>query len=439
MRGVHMMKNKLIACMGCLIIPTVLISGCTTNGTTGNKTEVEQTNTELSIWVSSSEEESYEEVFEEYRDNYPNVKLDIQVYDDNNYESEKTKMNTQLMAGEGPDLLFLGIYGIEDVNKMMQSGIFASLTDYVDNDESYNKSDYTETVMDAGKYNGEQYVIPLSYASTYFVSSKEALAEYGITQYEYNDYFSFMEMMASMYSDKKTERILADSGNFDVIKNMGIDALDYEKKEVNIDTDDVKRAYELYKSVYEEDTSPGVYDNGECILERKAVIRSAYSLSDAYNTMATIGTKETPVVIALPTVDGQYNASISNSLAVRANSANKQNAWNMIKLLLESEGENELWGDQIPVNKAGIDNAINSAKESVDLNVTLGSMENYEIPEDTYNKWIDIVTNVGKAFFNTSALGTELADKMEPYLKDDDSYENCMKKYVTFANIYISE
>lgn len=435
-----MYKKRIGAVILSASLLTGVLAGCG-NGESGSKNnkEAEQINDSLSVWISSSESDMYAEAFDSFRQKYPDVNLNVEVYDDANYETEKTKMNTQLMAGEGPDLLFLGIYGVEDVNKMMQSGVFASLSDYMKNDESYNESDYVSAVMDAGIYNCEQYVIPYEYSSTYFVSSKEALEEYGISQYKYDDYFSFMEMIDSMYDNQKTDRILADVGNFDVVKNMGINALDYENKKVNIDTDDVKRAYELYKKAYAEDTTSGVYDYGECILNRQAVLRRTYSLDDAYRVMATIGTKETPVIMAIPTVDGKNNASIDNSIAVRANSQNKQNAWNMIKTLLDYEADNDTFGNKTPVCKAGIANAMDSVKKAVDADVALGSMESYTIPDETIAQWNDIVSNVNAAYFNTSALGTELSDKMEPYLKGNDTYESCMKAYVSFADIYISE
>lgn len=416
-----------------------MIFGCGNSQSNVGSKEVEQTNESLSIWVSSFENDDYEDVFDTYRSLYPDVDLNITVYDDNNYTSEKATMNTQLMAGEGPDLLFLGIYGIENVDKMMQSGIFASMSGYMDKDETFDEDDYVKSVMDTGIYNGEQYVFPLEYSSTIFISSQEALAEQGISEYEYDDYFSFMEMLTSLYDKKTTGRILCDCGAFSVINDMGIEALDYENKKVNIDTDDVKYAFELYKKAYEEDTTPGTFDYGESILDRTAVFRRTASLEDTYRVLATIAQKETPVILPLKTVDGKISAAIKNSLAVRANSANKENAWKMIKLLLEAEGENILSDGGTPVCKEGITKAIESAKESVDMDVALETMEEYTIPEETLKTFEDAVTNVEMSYFFTSALGLEMSNRMEPYLKGEDSYENCMKDYVSFADIYISE
>lgn len=87
-------------------------------------------------------------------------------------ESACKRLKTSLMAGKGADIYILteqdrmsleenGGMLFEDANKIVYNGVFADLTEFVRKDEVV--ADCFRPVMDAGKVNGRQYIVPFSF------------------------------------------------------------------------------------------------------------------------------------------------------------------------------------------------------------------------------------------------------------------------------------
>jgi len=77
-----------------------------------------------------------------------------------------SRINTELMSGQGADIIALD--GALPFYKYADSRQLADLTDYMNNDSSFVKSDYAENIFDGVKYKGVQYIFPLDYTFDYF-------------------------------------------------------------------------------------------------------------------------------------------------------------------------------------------------------------------------------------------------------------------------------
>jgi len=64
-----------------------------------------------------------------------------------NQDNAYTKMLTEVMAGEGPDLFFLE-QNLMDIEKMVRRGVFADMEPYFEAD-NFDWSGYNQAVMDA--------------------------------------------------------------------------------------------------------------------------------------------------------------------------------------------------------------------------------------------------------------------------------------------------
>ena len=72
-------------------------------------------------------------------------------------DNETQQMLTEVMAGEGSDLIFF-IDDSMDIEKMARRGVFADLEPYFEAD-NFDWSGYNQTVMDAGVWDGHRLVI----------------------------------------------------------------------------------------------------------------------------------------------------------------------------------------------------------------------------------------------------------------------------------------
>lgn len=400
-------------------------------------------NESLYLYIEDSTEEEYRVVFDAYREAYPEVDLQIDTYSSSEYREARTKRNTMLMAGEGPDLLLFGIYDNDDVYKVMDSGLFAPLDELMAADEAYSSEGYVKNVLDAGIFGSSQYMIPLQYDVSCLISSRECLEEIGFDLEACGTFEGLFSQVAALYDTDYSYRVLGRSGTFDNFPDkMGVKLLDYETDEVLVDTPEMKTAMEQYKKMYEECTTDpnletnGFSDTGRAICERTAYLAAGYGMYDTLSVCRGISETETPVILPVPTLDGRNSGAIVSSAAVRANSENKENAWNMIRMLLEYQAQGVgLNGVYFPVNLEGLQYVEDAALRDVELYESGGEISQ-EILED-YRRLIQEPEYV--YFFRGITMTDFTGGEMVPYFTGAATYEECMERYIEYAKIYVSE
>ncbi len=74
------------------------------------------------------------------------------------------KINTELMGGGGPDLLAMDILPFY---KYADGGLLENLQNYMDADKDFAVQDYRSNIIEAMKYKGGQYLMPLDYRFDY--------------------------------------------------------------------------------------------------------------------------------------------------------------------------------------------------------------------------------------------------------------------------------
>jgi multiple sugar transport system substrate-binding protein len=75
------------------------------------------------------------------------------------------KVNTSLMSGEGADILLMDVL---PVHKYADSGQLENLDAYMDADPDFNRADYLEKILDATRYKGGIWFLPLDYTFNYY-------------------------------------------------------------------------------------------------------------------------------------------------------------------------------------------------------------------------------------------------------------------------------
>ena len=59
----------------------------------------------------------------------------METYSSSERPTRMKQLDNELMAGQGPDLLFMEVWGSNDVYKMMKSGVFAPLDSFMEQDK----------------------------------------------------------------------------------------------------------------------------------------------------------------------------------------------------------------------------------------------------------------------------------------------------------------
>jgi multiple sugar transport system substrate-binding protein len=121
----------------------------------------------------------------EFQSEHPDIEIKIKDYKAAYYgggdtveearkrEDEFVKtLNTELMTGKGPDIIY---FANLPYRKYIDKKMFVNLSDLMEKDDKFNKSELNFNILDALKYKGGLYTIPISYQFEMMVANKSIL------------------------------------------------------------------------------------------------------------------------------------------------------------------------------------------------------------------------------------------------------------------------
>ena len=332
--------TKLIAVA--LSLCLLLITGCTSSNTNDlSHTNADNSDDKVKITVavdifntdSIKQLKNYAQIL------YPELQIELIEFDYDSYdmgerESQITAMKSEIMAGKGPDAFIMSTivpweqYNngghpvvedriFRDPNKAIRNRIFLPLDDYIASSQVFSMDDHVSTIIDAGKYDGKQYVLPLTYTYEVYLYNKSDvdLAEID----SWNDVVShknhaFVDNLGSYF--------------FDWMANRFGTIADYESYSLLLTKEDLINELTAYDSMREHsDVSVDKVDNFP-------------ALSDAFlDEWASLGDEVTAVPI-LNKNDG-ITAFVNHYVAVNANSKHPDWAFKFIELFYSPEVQSE--------------------------------------------------------------------------------------------------
>ena len=387
-----------------------------------------------------------------YQEKFPNVQVNVENHDESQWGSDIESVQTALMAGKGPDLIYRPEYFFSDIQKTMSTGVFADLNPYFDLDPEISLEELETTVLTAGQQKGRQYVIPLTYNIPMLLTSKEALAEFGMDEAELRKGYLETSRQIASYLERRQDPPVYDrlfAGMY-YPDYLGLSFLDYDKRTVDFSFPEFREAAELYKPFYKMD-SPMVegitttnFDGCQDVLGRKTVL-APYSDSSGLEPLENarvIASEETPVLIPVLGTDGKSSGLIYNAAAVRS-SGNQRNAWEFMKILLSEQIQNERINLlSFPIRKSCVSARLEEAMETpegyqLDLGGKMLTMA--ALPEDVQKDYEAAYANLGHASFNFGYLSGQVASYLAPYYEDEKSLDACIEELTNAMEIYISE
>ena len=412
----------------------------------GGGDQVAQTNKSLKLTIMETDEDMYKVAFDKFRERYPDVDLQVETYPMGEMAQQASKQQTQIMAGEGPDLLLLTSFASDDLYKMMKAGAFAPMDAYIAADESWNGgADYVREALEAGKFDGSQYIFPLDFDSFVMVASEEGLEAVGVSVEDCKDTLSFMQQVASIYDKGVQGRVLGDVAQFGTFPEM-LDGqfLDYKNEKINVDGDILRQACEAYSRMYAEDqgeTAQGdlaYYGIGYDIARQDAYVYQGVSLTETLGAAGALASEATPTLIPLRDKEGNTLARVHCYGGIRANSENKQNAYNMLRILMDEETQEKFSIGHCPIHKAVINAAVDQIVED-DRAMQNASIPIGQLSDAFVTEYKSCLTDVGRCFFLNSISIQKFTDYMEPFYAGEADYDGCLKEFEDYIKIYLSE
>lgn len=407
-------------------------------------------NKSLSLLLNTAQEDQYAEAIARFREEYPEVDLEVEVYN----ESETgllqgmNQVYTELMAGKGPDLLLGYNYGIGDIYKMMKAQVYAPLDEFMEADERWKEEDYVKAAVESGRFGGNQYVMPLTYEAYLVITSEEAMRDAGISEEDCADVLSFMKAVSGLYETDYSERILADGGQLvDFPMILGKEFLDYEKGGIAVESQILEEACSAYAAMYEEDMNypdtyaeSGNFGMGTAITERRAYCFVPVGISGGLHASVAIAASETPKILPLRNSEGEAMGRIMAYAGIRANSKNKQNAWNLLRILMSEEmqkKQSRLMSD-CPVSKGALEEKIGKqlswAMENGEEDAAIG-----ELSDEFLEEYRNCLTEIQNCVYVSEICVSEFYNDMAPFYEGTEEYGECLERFANYAKIYLTE
>lgn len=257
-------------------------------------------------------------------------------------DSEIQKLQTQIMAGKGADVYLLDTS--PDAAEMktelfanpyqtMQSGVLAPLDKYMETDSYWEDTTYNEKILNAGQYDGKQYMIPLS--CYYYVLSGTNDIE-NITGDTLGEWLEQAEQL----DDSGLKEAI--NGSLYLTSGRWFQpAADYEAQQVLFDKEKWATFAKTYMRFRQEEI-PDAADN----MEEQYQIQPVRSFIGGEEAFAKI----------IPDLEGRKMASIMTYGAVGMSSDQKEEAYEFLMLFLndkiKEEGSENV--DQVLSGSAGI-------------------------------------------------------------------------------------
>lgn len=303
---------------------------------------------------------------------HPNIKIEVKnaiqdMNDLSNYEKYVKTVNAEIMAGKGSDIICMREL---PYTKYVNKKLLVNISELISQDKDFNMKNYNENIINAFKYNGAIYTLPINYSFPIFAGCEKILNEDQIKMddknYTWKDLISIGEKVTK---DKNKDGKIDQYGFTKMDNDLLIEILltnqynkfiDEDKKQVKFDSkefiDILNTAKELKEKKIMDVEGGGLISAGGAgfqILHTNQE-KSAFTVNyvDKYPSLG-----DKVKLVSLPTesdVKGSSFISLNN-FSINKNSKCQKECWEFIKFMLSEEMQCEEGLGGFPVNKAALD------------------------------------------------------------------------------------
>lgn len=334
-----------------------------------------------------------------FKAKYPEVSVQEEIFKSSEGYSEMGKrLNTELMAGEGPDVI-MGTWSLfNSLYKVLETGVFFDIDKLVKNDRDFDLSAYNETVLNAGIHKGKRLFIPLDFNIPCLLTTKAVINESGL-EFDMDDWTweRLLEQgKAFAGGNGSNQNKYMFSSYYELLDclflSSGIKYADYDKKKTAFDSPEFIELLEKYKEFLKY-TMPvelmiSYQDGFYSMFEDKSLLAVNQIYSDSlnprglwmHNSIFRL-TQNTEVSIypfpAMKKGNGPL-AVVHSIAAINSKSGSKHSAYELIKVLLSEDVQSSGALTYIPVNLNAFENMITrySGKEGSEK-INTGTLGNF--------------------------------------------------------------
>lgn len=380
---------------------------------------------------------------------------------DDDYEAGVTKLLTEIMAGNLPDLLDLSQLPYD---QLAAKGILEDIYPYIDADNEISREDFFPTVLSALEVGGKLYQVCPAFSISSVMGASSVVGDTpGWTYDEFNAALASMPEGCDAFEQYVTrENILRSCLALDMEEYV-----DWTTGECRFDSEGFIKLLE-FASAFPEEYDYENYDYSiDNPMTRIAEGRQMLTMTSIYDFDSMMyndfyfGGSST--YIGYPTVSGVGNMlSLSSGIGMTKNCADKDAAWQFLRGFLTVEGQNN-FDNGLPVNISVFNKRLEIAmtpeyEKDADGNFVLdengdkiqisqGSIgygdgtvhEIYAVTQEQADKLMELVNTTTKIADYNSSVFDIVSEEAQAFFAGQKSAEEVARLIQSKANIYVNE
>lgn len=418
-------------------------------------TKAEGEKTEITVELTKDYFNLFTRAAKRFGELNPDIKVTVNLYPDLDAYQYSDKLNTELMAGKGPDILYLRPW--DYIRTYIEKGMLVNLDEFIEKDSEFNIEDYNTHIIDNARYKDELYTMPINYYQFYtFVLNEKLLEEKGITL---DDNLTWKDVYAlsKKLNENSTEQIyvlpkIDDWALFEFIVLQDMDYyLDWDKKEAKFNTEEFIETIKLMKSIKEDNIMhPDLlwYDiaNATNYGEIKDLSNIAIYLGQthAYHYIHSQGSFYDGFT-AISAPKGEYTGNrlyMSDFLSINSNSEHKEEVWEFIKFILTEEAQtfdNSIMHYSFKINNNASQKQIDRMFElQVENKLFMEKNNEYFATEEDIEQVNRIINNLNRPQ-TSEPIYDVIREEINRFLNGEKSAEEVAEQLQNKAEIYLHE
>ncbi len=411
--------------LSCILCFTILCGCSSTSSSTSAETSGKLV---LACWQATPQVVSLVEM---YNSAYPEHPIIIKEYNNPDIDVDEAlrQMDAALVAGDKADLY---CFGSLDLQRLINGGLIADLTPFVEADSDFDDKNYYMDILDMFRQNGKLYEMPCFFQLAGICLPDGVVPDEmtGWTVQEYIDFDTALKAKNQTVLSMAPESMLA------FMVQYSIDAFISENRSsCNFENEDF---YELLNFV--KDYANG---NGGDSVGMDTWVMGIFSY---VNDIKELGTQ--PQYVGYP--DAERNGPCVMSLVsygISSTTEYPDECWNFIKITLSDKAYlNAGIQEGFPLSKSALNEGIrafslSTGDEGSPLHGLTDMNGNYYIPlEEKYVPYIyELLDSVTHARFRYSGVFSIIREEGEAFLENDKTTEETARLIQNRVSIYLAE
>jgi ABC-type glycerol-3-phosphate transport system substrate-binding protein len=375
-------------------------------------------------------------------------------------EETKNKLISDLLAGDGPDIIFAFNSLFPKLRKTCNSGVFLDLNSLIKNDKDFKLTDYNQNVINSGIVDNKRCMLPICYRLPSIWTTKNILKSNDIhisdSKLTWKEFFN----EAKKYMDKHAGEAKYFTGNFFepsyIMEDICGELVDCKNKVTRFNTKEFINFLKKYKEI-----NPAICQTDE--INKKGTV-SRYLDS---NSIVAIGTggyiapnnvfeinsvlkkelNQDVMTLNYPSIDDRQikSAYPERMIGINSKCRSQEKAFEFVKLLLSEKYQERTDIQGIPVNIKGYRDLVAKYSDESAKFIELGStyvikqVNGIPLPASVLKNTDEVINNINNCQIIDYSIVEIASYEVTEYLKGKSSAEETAKAIDDKVKLYINE